>query len=55
VNGRTVGIFGVVHYIMGVCCVRVSVKWGSTVKPYSSRDDFASIQKLGNEENTMQF
>ena len=31
VNGRTVGTFKIVHYIMGVCYSGVSVKWGFTV------------------------
>ena len=31
VNGRTVGTFRIVHYIMGVRFSGVSVKWGSTV------------------------
>ena len=30
-NGSTVGTFGIVHYIVGVCFSGVSVKWGSTV------------------------
>ena len=28
VNGKTVGIFRNVHYIMGIRCLGVSVKWG---------------------------
>ena len=31
VNGRTVGNFRIVHYIVGVCFSGVSVKRGSTV------------------------
>ena len=31
VSGRTVGTFRIVYYIVGICCWRVSVKWGSTV------------------------
>ena len=33
VNGRTVGTFRIVRYVVGVCCWGVSVKRGSTVIP----------------------
>ena len=33
-NGRTVGTWGIVYYIVGVCFSGVSVKRGSTVPMY---------------------
>ena len=36
VNGRTIGTFRIVHYIMGVRFSGVSIKWGFTVvTPYT--------------------
>ena len=43
VNGKTVGTFGIVRYIVGVRFLGVSVKRGSTV---DYRVDFCTVQVL---------
>ena len=46
VNGRTVGTFRIVHYIMGIRCWGMSIKWGFTVFHVWDMNSLLSISVL---------